>query len=154
MIDLYTMSIVLRPWWQGITKLLHAALQGGNCAALERFLRSLSPVQCTLTSEVAPNACSCLQYCKEPLRSFFERFLEVFEPWAPEETAASDSAASHKDTQRAAVGCRAGHPSAILAAIVEAVERISTDFGRGRCKETMIIAHSRAYWLAGLNRGS
>lgn len=84
---------------------------------------------------MAPNACSCLQYCKEPLRSFFERFLEVFEPWAPEETAASDSAASHEVKQRAALGCRAGHPSAILAAIVEAVERISTDFGRGRRKD-------------------
>ena len=119
---------------------------------LRGYKRSLSPFYCTLTCEMAPATCSCLQYCKEPLRSFFERFLEVFEPWTPEEPAASDSAAGHEVMQQAEVGCRAGHPSTILAAIVEAVERISTDFGRGRCKETLILAHSRACWLTGLNR--
>ncbi len=70
-----------------------------------------------------------MQYCKEALRNFFERFLEVFEPWTPIESAASVSAAH--DTVHAAMGCKAGHPSSTLAAIVEAVERISTDFGRG-----------------------
>ena len=71
----------------------------------------------------------CVQYCKEALRNFFERFLEVFEPWTPTESTVSVTALH--DAVHAAVGCKAGHPSSTLAAIVEAVERISTDFGRG-----------------------
>ena len=70
-----------------------------------------------------------MQYCKEALRIFFERFLEVFEPWTPTKSTAPVSAA--QNAAQAAAGCKAGHPSSILAAIVEAVERISTDFGRG-----------------------
>ena len=53
----------------------------------------------------------------------------MFEPWAPTESSAPVPAA-HNAVQTA-VGCRTGHPGSILAAIVEAVERITTDFGRG-----------------------
>lgn len=72
----------------------------------------------------------CVQYCKEALRNFFERFLEVFEPWTPRESTVPGYAA--RESMQAAVGCKAGHPSSVLAAIVEAVERISSDFGRGK----------------------
>ena len=72
----------------------------------------------------------CGQYCKEALRHFFERFLDVFEPWAPADLATVSDPSSPEPVQRA-VGCKAGHPSIVLAAVVEAVERISADFAKG-----------------------
>lgn len=54
----------------------------------------------------------------------------MFEPWTPTESAVPDSMA-HEHVQTA-VGCKAGHPSSTLAAIIEAVEHISIDFGRGK----------------------
>ena len=78
------------------------------------------------------NMCVCCgQYCKEALRHFFERFLDVFEPWAPADLATVSGPSSLEPVQRA-VGCKAGHPSIVLAAVVEAVERISADFAKGR----------------------
>ena len=72
----------------------------------------------------------CEQYCKKALRHFFERFLDVFEPWAPADPAAVSDTSTQEPVQRA-VGCKAGHPSNVLAAVVEAVERISADFAKG-----------------------
>ena len=73
----------------------------------------------------------CGQYCKEALRHFFERFLDVFEPWAPADPATMLDPSIPEPVQRA-LGCKAGHPSIVLAAVVEAVERISADFAKGR----------------------